>query len=102
MKERRRYRMVENGCDGELVRVLVAKHHGFEGYWCRYTTRCSGCSDADYATESGAGCRECGYTGKRRVVFFRAFEDVAFERWIDERWKRRERLLTFWKRNRAA
>lgn len=33
-----------------------------------FTCACSGCDDTEsmYSTPAGSGCRECGYTGKRR------------------------------------
>ena len=39
---------------------------------CEWTQPCSGCScDGDYpcscCNERGAGCEECGYTGKRKM-----------------------------------
>jgi hypothetical protein len=36
---------------------------------CRYTTACSGCTEVgeyERMPDAGAGCSECGYTGKRR------------------------------------
>lgn len=40
---------------------------------CNWTTACSGCHETvegfcneDGDPELGSGCRECGYTGKRR------------------------------------
>lgn len=94
-----RYRLVDDLADDRKVRRRVVIRHGFEGFVERWTTRCSGCSDADYGFESGAGCRECGYTGKRRVAMFMPFDICAFETFLDRRWKRRERLLAFWARN---
>ena len=38
-----------------------------------FTAECSGCADTeDFYSSSGkgGGCRECGYTGKRRQVYF--------------------------------
>jgi hypothetical protein len=95
-KEPRRYRMVDVGCDGEPQRVLVVKHHGFEGYIARWTGSCSGCCElGDYGSGSenysydpkarclvGAGCEECGFTGKRRNEYFVPFDHAAFEAFI--------------------
>lgn len=41
---------------------------GVVSYEARFTVGCSGCSDGDYYSSSsvGCGCRECGYTGRRR------------------------------------
>lgn len=97
LHEPRRYRMVALGCDGELQRVLVVKHHGFEGYFVRWTDSCSGCLElGDYGGGSenyiydekakclvGAGCHECGYTGKRRNELFVPFDREAFEAFLD-------------------
>lgn len=45
------------------------------GEVCEYgewTQACSGCSPDDpyQRVDAGAGCHECGYTGKRRVGFW--------------------------------
>jgi hypothetical protein len=44
---------------------------GIVSYAEKFTTACSGCSDdSEYSTAStGAGCSECGYTGKRVISF---------------------------------
>ncbi|WP_215767366.1 hypothetical protein [Gluconobacter cerinus] len=40
-----------------------------------FTRACSGCEDSEsmYCTPTGSGCRECGYTGKRRSHCFAPF-----------------------------
>ncbi|WP_172493493.1 hypothetical protein [Gluconobacter oxydans] len=37
-----------------------------------FTMACSGCDDSEsmYCASAGGGCRECGYTGKRRQRCF--------------------------------
>lgn len=78
--------------DEEVVRRLIYLYknkndHTYEGYMGSYTTVCSGCLElGDYGTVLysggfdpktgmviGAGCRECGYTGKRRHTVFIPF-----------------------------
>lgn len=58
-----RRRVYTRGSIGESVPVL--------GIVCRFTTACSGCiCDCHPGCGHGAsGCRECGYTGKRRQSF---------------------------------
>lgn len=60
------YRMAK--VDGQRVRVVPLD--GVDGYVCRWTDRCSGCSvgyeGGGGYDKAGAGCFECGYTGKRR------------------------------------
>ena len=49
-------------------RVRIVEMYGAPGYVVRWTSRCSGCSDEREGVSSdvGAGCSECGYTGKSR------------------------------------
>jgi len=36
-----------------------------------YTTSCSGCSDCSISLiDAGPGCRECGFSGRRRAAFW--------------------------------
>lgn len=108
-----RYRVVEDGCDGEKkLRVRVVLYLGFEGYVIRWTDGCSGCLErGDYGTihysggydqklkcEIGGGCEECGHTGKRRNSCFIAFDGDAFRAYQDERWARGQRLLRYFER----
>jgi hypothetical protein len=111
-----RYITVDDRDDGgERRRYRVVKHHGFEGYFVRFVQTCSGCHESvdgydvgEYAFDQknritlGAGCHECGYTGKRRVVWFVPLDEAAFEAWLDKLWERRERLLAFWRREREV
>jgi len=74
---RRKYKM-HTLPSGHRVRIVL--WHGCKGYESKFTTSCSGCFEAgenmgragDYPYDSraccyvGAGCAECGYTGKRR------------------------------------
>jgi hypothetical protein len=50
------------------TRFLVVMLHGKRGFVVRWTGACSGCvSDEECVSHDiGAGCYECGYTGKRR------------------------------------
>jgi hypothetical protein len=56
-------------CGGKARRVLVVWHKRQPGMWCRWTQTCTGCTDSeDGQVLSGPfGCKECGYTTKRRV-----------------------------------
>jgi hypothetical protein len=114
MAERVRYRYVDD--DGVQRRVRVVLHRGFEGFVVRWTGPCSGCYesgeyggnadnypyDAKARCRIGAGCSECGFTGKRRRAEWVPFPDVAAAYFAAEErlWRRRERLLAFWSRNR--
>jgi hypothetical protein len=115
VKERTRYRLLEPDDDGKRQRVKVVMRHGFAGFVVRFTASCSGCHetvdgqsvggyeyDAKAGCERGAGCSECGYRGKVRHEEWIPFDMDAFDEWFDKRWDRRERLLVFWGRNRAA
>ena len=67
MKERRRYRILDDG-DGNKFRVMVVMHEGIEGHIVRWTDTCSGCTEyvEGQLAYGPMGCEECGYTGKRR------------------------------------
>ncbi len=56
-------------------------HNGFEGCFVASTVTCPHCgNDADPTTAGdGTGCRDCGYTGKRRVRDWVPFEDQVVE-----------------------
>jgi hypothetical protein len=89
---RRRYRWIENeDAPGGRQRVLVVTHRGVEGHVVRWTDACSGCCErGDYGTlyygghdpktgmVIGAGCPECGHTGKRREEQFVPFDHAAW------------------------
>jgi hypothetical protein len=96
--------MVDMG-DGKLTRVMVVENRGHDGYVVRWTQSCSGCHETNEGYETGlypydekaqcyvgAGCSECGYTGKRRMEWWIPFDPRAekdIERQIDEeiRWQ---------------
>ena len=87
MAERRKYRTLPDG-----KRVLVRKWLGVEGYESSYTSSCTGCTYVPENTggpERGAGCKECGYTGKRRTVFFVPFDEEQYERALARASRRR-------------
>jgi len=109
-----RYRMLDDGESRHRVRVVMRGK--FEGFVVRQTDSCTGCFETvdgypagNYPYDEkaqcyiGAGCHECGYRGKVRRAEWVPFPEVheAWSRWCDARWKRRERLLAFW-RARAA
>jgi hypothetical protein len=50
-------------------RVYGVVKEGELCFMASYTIRCSGCTeDSEYSFSLiGSGCRECGYTGKRRI-----------------------------------
>ncbi len=88
MKEPTRYRTVE-----EVGRVKIVTHDGFEGYVVRWTGSCSGCFETEdghpvgsYPWDNkakcyvGAGCEECGYTGKRRNVVWIPIDINAWDK----------------------
>lgn len=62
-RQRRKYRMaIVAG-----FRTRVVRRKGVDGFVIRFSSACSGCKDErDPHAHSGAGCRECGYTGRRR------------------------------------
>lgn len=106
MHERIRYRTFED-YDGQHLRRRVVVRNGFEGYIERWTDDCSGCTEqGEYGgmLYGPFGCEECGYTGRRRTAVWIPFPDhaVAYERWRDQRWERRERLLHFFRSRRAV
>lgn len=92
--DRRRYRRDEDG-----VRRVVSVINGVEGYWSKFTESCSGCCelgdycgmahlyeyDDKHGCHVGAGCSECGYTGKRVERFFVPFDLKDFQRLGEER-----------------
>ena len=71
--------------DGKRHKVVV--HNGIEGFEATVTLSCTGCTEfGDYmgninghpydekaGCHVGFGCEECGYTGKRRRVFWTPF-----------------------------
>jgi len=99
-----RYRVVDDGVMPGPRRVRVVLFRGWEGYVHRWTDYCSGCTEhGDYGTQYGPfGCDECGYTGKRRNSMFVAFDRVAYEKWSDSRWERRQRLERYFRERRRA
>lgn len=87
-----RYREIrEEGDDGDVWRrVRVVKFEGEEWFVVRWTTACSGCLESDSGTvyfsggfdpklgiTIGAGCDECGYTGKRADSAFIPFHEMG-------------------------
>lgn len=92
MAEPRRYRLDDQG-----KRRLVYVCDGVEGYFVHFTQSCSGCYETedghpvgDYPYDEkaechvGAGCSECGYTGKRRDEFFVPFNPKDEKRLLKE------------------
>lgn len=66
MKRRRKWRMVKTN-DGKRVRLCMWR--GARGHVVTFTSPCSGCHEGYESGdgEAGSGCRECGYTGRRRT-----------------------------------
>lgn len=69
------YRMalVKLDPDGPAVRVKVVRFERQDGMVVRWTQHCSGCTPGYEESggahfERGAGCSECGYTGRSRRV----------------------------------
>lgn len=97
LPEKPRYRR-----DDEGKRHRVVMYDGFEGYYVRWTARCTGCSESCegqmvvYDTDKksgemiGIGCSECGYTGKVRQVHWVPFDKKAYGRHETERWKKEQ------------
>lgn len=98
--KRIRYCVVVDEVTGEKRRRRVVMNRGFEGYVVRWTQGCSGCSYDDGS--QGGGCHECGYTGKVRERWWAALDEAAFQQYLDARWARRERLVEYFRRKRAA
>ncbi len=73
--------------DGYRVKVVMLD--GIEGFMVRFTMSCPGCCelgeynglahlypyDKKAQCHIGAGCSECGYTGKRRMNEWVPFEE---------------------------
>ncbi len=99
----RRYRTLVDEFGKSRVLVVTKRIHKrtFEGYYARWTDRCSGCAE-EYGADRGSGCRECGHTGKRRGEIFIPFDRAAFERALEERWQRRLGLVSFFAKRRVA
>jgi len=77
--------------DEEGYRHLLVQHHGFDGYFVRWTQHCTGCTETPENTtpeERGMGCGECGFTGKRRMEWFVPLDHAAFEAWLDDEWRK--------------
>jgi hypothetical protein len=85
MIEKRRYRRTN---DGHLY--LVVTVDGVDGFIVEFTDSCSGCHETidgyetgDYPYDAkaqcyvGAGCQECGHTGKRRRREWVPFDAMA-------------------------
>jgi outer membrane protease len=82
------YRMRRDS-EGALHRVVL--HDGFEGFVVKWTATCSGCFESEdghpvgnYPFDEkakcylGAGCEECGYSGKTRREGWVAFDMGAY------------------------
>ena len=91
-----RYRKVGNDEFG-YRRVKVVDYEGMEGFVVSFTESCSGCFEFneglgldayEYDDKNGcyigAGCEECGYTGKRRQEHWVPFDEhyEAYERYL--------------------
>ncbi len=98
MTNRIRYRMY----DGKRYRVVM--NEGFEGFVVRWTATCTGCYESedghpvgeyDFDQKSGcaigAGCEECGYTGKSRRAEWCPFDYAAYSKHSDEQWNKKVR-----------
>lgn len=96
----RRYRVTDNGSRARVVLFRVHRHM-FEGFIARWTESCSGCC---YEDGSNDGCAECGYTGKRREAVWVPFDGVyaALEHAQNERQRRRDRLVAFFRSQRRV
>ena len=81
--------------DREGKRYRVVLNEGHEGFVTRWTESCTGCFefnegwglehyeyDAKHKCRIGAGCSECGYTGKRRASFWVPFDMTAWSRYV--------------------
>ena len=103
MTETVRYRK-----DHEGQRRKVVLNEGHEGFIAEWTDVCSGCFEYNegYAPMGavwdpkakcfiGAGCHECGYTGKVRHRMWIPFDITAWDRhanrdWFEQQERRRE------------
>ncbi len=83
-----RYRRHEDGTRSKVVTV-----DGIDGFIARWTDSCTGCYescdgypsgrypvDPKHGCRVGAGCHECGYTGKRRYETWAPFDFAEYER----------------------
>lgn len=84
-----RYRCATLPGEDRARRFKVVVYQGVEGFEMHWTTSCSGCFESgecmglahhyryDDKAECyvGSGCNECGYTGKRRMSWWTAFDD---------------------------
>jgi hypothetical protein len=84
--------------EGNLHKVVM--HEGFEGFVVRWTDECTGCTEredghlvGEYGWDPkakctvGAGCDECGYTGKSRRAQWVAFDGAYYE-YEDRKWEK--------------
>ncbi|HSH44626.1 MAG TPA: hypothetical protein VK966_02150 [Longimicrobiales bacterium] len=95
MSERTRWRWIVDPAepDARPERVKVVEECGVEGFLVRGVDSCFGCFgcfesgeymgmannypwDEKAGCHVGAGCDECGYTGKRRWTWFVPFDHV--------------------------
>lgn len=63
-----------------IGRVKVVERSGRDGFIARWSVPCSGCAETPESTsppERGLGCRECGYTGRRRREMWFPFKEEA-------------------------
>lgn len=67
MSGKRMYVTLDDG-DGNKSRVLVVWLKGQPGMIVKWTSTCSGCTNSVDGQQIGEplGCKECGFTGKRR------------------------------------
>lgn len=76
--------------DGQGKRHRLVMHLGHEGYFVRWVEICSGCEcdmpgwDEKRKCAVGLGCRECGYTGKRRQEWFVPSDPKAWDEAVDK------------------
>jgi hypothetical protein len=90
--------------DGDLARVKVVRWRGFDGFICRWTGPCSGCSesrDGGGNLERGSGCHECGYHGVTRNEEWLPLPRES-GRWVRRRDDAHKRLLRMQKSRRSC
>lgn len=100
--------------EGDLHRVV--RYDGMDGFVVRWTASCSGCFESgDYIGNAhnypydekarchiGAGCDECGYTGKRRNEYWVPFDMGAWCERENKRETRRQRWFSWLRARRLA
>ncbi len=107
-------RVMRRDEDGALHRVV--RFDGMDGFVARWTVSCSGCFETgDYGSGAhlypfdekarchiGAGCSECGYTGKRVHRQWIPFDMDAHSEREERRERRRARWFSWLRSRRVA